>query len=42
MERAGDHESPLTLRARQGLMVMMGWAAAPEGSSATVATCKEG
>lgn len=39
MERGGDHESPLTLRVRQGPTVMMGWA---EGTSATAADCKAG
>lgn len=34
----GDHESPLSLR----LMVVMGWAAAPEGISATATDHKEG
>lgn len=38
----GDHESPLTLMVRQGLMVVMGWAAAPEGIPATAADHEEG
>ena len=42
MERGGDHESPLTLRVRQGLTVMTGWAAAPEGTSAAAADRKVG
>lgn len=29
-----DHESPVSPRVKQGLIVMVGWAAAPEGTSA--------